>query len=72
MIHTIEPKQRYQENFGPRHAAEIAEVLHTYGVLQSRRKPELLNRRITVDPDTGEVFRDDAATPYSLENYREL
>ncbi|MFE7152831.1 glycosyl hydrolase 115 family protein [Heyndrickxia sporothermodurans] len=32
-----------EENFGPRHAAEIAEVLHTYGVLQSRRKPELLN-----------------------------
>ncbi|MFB7897125.1 glycosyl hydrolase 115 family protein [Streptomyces xiamenensis] len=61
-----------ETNFGPRHAAEIAEVLHTYGVLQSRRKPELLNRRITVDPDTGEVFHDDAATPYSLENYREL
>ena len=44
--------ERYAaENFGPARAAEIADVLHTYGRLQSRRKPELLNRHISLDPD---------------------
>ncbi|UED87236.1 glycosyl hydrolase 115 family protein [Streptomyces profundus] len=72
-------ERRYaQENFGPEHAEAIAEVLHTYGVLQARRKPELLNRRITVDPekdlatDPSAVVHDDQATPFSLVNYREL
>ncbi|WP_062214054.1 glycosyl hydrolase 115 family protein [Streptomyces sp. NBRC 109706] len=72
-------ERRYaQENFGPEHAEAIAEVLHTYGVLQARRKPELLNRRITVDPekdlatDPSAVVHDDRATPFSLVNYREL
>ncbi len=59
------------ENFGPALAAEIAGVLHDYGRLQSRRKPELLNRRITLAPD-GTITYDDQATPFSLENYGEL
>lgn len=67
-----------RENFGPEHAAAIAGVLHTYAHLQSRRKPELLNRRITVDPakdlshDPSAVVYDDKATPFSLTSYREL
>lgn len=72
-------ERRYAEqNFGPEHAEEIAEILHTYGVLQARRKPELLNRRITVDPDKDlatdpeAVVYDDQASPYSLVHYREL
>ncbi|WP_225849980.1 glycosyl hydrolase 115 family protein [Streptomyces sp. HPF1205] len=66
------------ENFGPAHAAEIASVLHTYGHLQSRRKPELLNRKITLDPakdpatDRSAVVYDDQATPFSLTAYREM
>ena len=56
----------------------IADVLHTTGMLQSRRKPELLNRQITVDPakdlatDPSAVIYDDQATPFSLTDYREL
>ncbi|MFG1806776.1 glycosyl hydrolase 115 family protein [Streptomyces sp. NPDC049040] len=72
-------ERRYAaENFGPRHAAAIAEVLHTYAHLQSRRKPELLNRRITLDPakdvahDSSAVVYDDRATPFALTSYREL
>ncbi|MFW6693008.1 glycosyl hydrolase 115 family protein [Streptomyces sp. MAR4 CNX-425] len=66
------------ENFGPRHAHRIAEVLHRYGRLQARRKPELLNRRITLDPardpatDPEAVVYDDEATPFSRVNYHEL
>lgn len=64
--------ERYAaENFGPRYAEEIAEVLHTYGVLQARRKPELLNRRITSGPGTTVTY-DDEENPYFLENYREM
>jgi hypothetical protein len=63
-------RQFAAQNFGARHAGEIAEVLHTYGVLQSRRKPELLNRRITGSGAT--ITYDDQATPFSQENYREL
>ena len=58
-------------NFGSAVASEIAGVLHDYGRLQSRRKPELLNRRITLQPD-GTIVYDDQATPFSLVNYREL
>jgi hypothetical protein len=72
-------EQHYaRENFGAEHAAAIAEVLHAYARLQSRRKPELLNRRITVDPakdlstDPSAVMYDDQATPFSLTSYREL
>ncbi|WP_049564842.1 glycosyl hydrolase 115 family protein [Streptomyces sp. SBT349] len=72
-------ERRYaEENFGPSHAEAIAEVLHTYGILQARRKPELLNRRITLDPekdlatDPTAVVYDDRMTPYSLTDYREI
>ncbi|WP_285478081.1 glycosyl hydrolase 115 family protein [Amycolatopsis sp. NBRC 101858] len=58
-------------NFGPALASDIAGVLHDYGRLQSRRKPELLNRLITVDA-AGAITYDDQATPFSLVNYREL
>ncbi|VVJ18897.1 Uncharacterised protein [Amycolatopsis camponoti] len=58
-------------NFGPALASDVAGVLHDYGRLQSRRKPELLNRRITLQPDGGIVY-DDQATPFSLVDYREL
>ncbi len=66
------------QSFGAQHAADIATVLHTYGRLQSRRKPELLNRHITVDPtkdittDPSAVIYDDQATPFSLTDYQEL
>ena len=58
-------------NFGSALASDIASVLHDYGRLQSRRKPELLNRLITLQPD-GTIVYDDQATPFSLVNYREL
>lgn len=67
-----------RQNFGEKHAEEIAAVLRTYAALQSRRKPELLNRRITLDPakdpatDPSAVVYDDEATPFSLVDYREL
>lgn len=64
------------ENFGPEHAAQIADILHEYGVLQSRRKPELLNRRITVtraNPMTAaSIAYDDQGNPFSLTAYREM
>ncbi|NUP68752.1 MAG: glycosyl hydrolase [Nonomuraea sp.] len=61
------------QNFGPERAAEIASVLHDYGVLQARRKPELLNRRIIVDPaDPTKVTYDDKDTPFSLTAYQEM
>jgi hypothetical protein len=72
-------ERRYAaQNFGPRQAEAVAGILHTYAVLQSRRKPELLNRKITVDPtknlstDSNAVVYDDQATPFSLTDYREL
>lgn len=72
-------ERRFAEaNFGAGTAAAIAEVLHTYGRLQSRRKPELLNRRITRDPakdpatDSSAIVYDDQMTPFSLVHYREL
>ncbi|MFJ3102109.1 glycosyl hydrolase 115 family protein [Streptomyces sp. NPDC086835] len=67
-----------RQNFGEREAAAIAAVLDRYARLQSRRKPELLNRRITLDPakdlatDDSAVVHDDEATPFSLTDYREL
>jgi len=55
-------RQYAEQNFGAQSAA-IAAVLHTYGRLQSRRKPELLNRHITVDPhDPSAIVYDDEAT----------
>ncbi|MDQ1292492.1 MAG: hypothetical protein QG608_371 [Actinomycetota bacterium] len=65
-------------NFGGTDSAEIADVLSTYGELQARRKPELLNRKITVDPakdlstDSSAVVYDDRAGPFSLTNYQEI
>ncbi len=79
-LHKIDDWERgyAAQNFGGEHAADIAEVLHDYGVLQARRKPELLNRRIMVDrtkdlsTDPTAVVYDDQASPFSLTNYREL
>ena len=72
-------EQQYAaENFGAQHANAIADVLDTYGQLQSRRKPELLNRKISVDPtkslstDSSAVVYDDQGNPYSLTDYQEL
>ncbi|HET6531397.1 MAG TPA: glycosyl hydrolase 115 family protein [Actinoplanes sp.] len=78
-LHGIDDwERRYAEqNFGGRHADAIAEVLSEYGFLQSRRKPELLNRRITLDPTktsgTAEsIVYDDQGNPFSLTDYREM
>jgi hypothetical protein len=66
------------ENFGSGLARQVADVLTSYSQLQARRKPELLNRRITLDPaknlstDSSAVVYDDQQTPFSLENYHEL
>ena len=59
------------------HAAAIADVLHRYELLQSDRKPELLNRLTTwnraadlaKDPDKALVYSD--ADPFSLVDYAE-
>jgi hypothetical protein len=66
-----------RQNFGAGAAAEIAGVLSAYGQLQARRKPELLNRRITVDAakdptkDEGAIVYDDQETPFYF-GHREL
>lgn len=66
-----------RQNFGAGAASEIAEVLSAYGQLQARRKPELLNRRITVDAakdptkDEGAIVYDDQETPFHF-GHREL
>lgn len=67
-----------KESFGPGLAPAIAGLLDDYARLQSRRKPELLNRRITVDPskdlrtDPSAVVYDDQGNPFSLTAYREM
>jgi hypothetical protein len=65
-----------EQQFGPHHAADIASLLTTYGRLQSRRKPELLNRVIRLDPalditkdERAVVFED--GSPFSLVHYGE-
>jgi hypothetical protein len=66
------------ENFGGALAGPIADVLATYSQLQSRRKPELLNRHISLDPtkdvssDSSAVVYDDQGNPFSLTDYREM
>ena len=71
-------RQYAAQNFGATAAGAVADLLHDYGTLQSRRKPELLNRRITLDPakdpatDSSAVVYDDQASPFSLTNYAEL
>jgi hypothetical protein len=64
-------RQYAAQNFGPALGDQIADVLHEYGTLQSRRKPELLNRRITVNATTGAIDYDDQGDPFFLENYQE-
>ncbi|NKE57968.1 glycosyl hydrolase [Lentzea sp. PSKA42] len=63
-------REHAEQNFGRRNASAIAGVLNTYGRLQSRRKPELLNRKITGEGTS--IVYDDKATPFSLVHYREL
>jgi glycosyl hydrolase family 115 (putative glucuronidase)/glycosyl hydrolase family 115 len=58
------------ENFGAALAPAVADLLDRYGKLQSRRKPELLNRKISGDAST--VVYDDQASPFSLTAYGEL
>ncbi|MFJ8060773.1 glycosyl hydrolase 115 family protein [Streptomyces sp. NPDC096142] len=58
-----------RQNFGAAEAVAIAEVLAAYGQLQARRKPELLNRRITLAD--GRVVYDDQQTPFAFD-HREL
>ncbi|MGW5665548.1 glycosyl hydrolase 115 family protein [Streptomyces sp. NPDC003758] len=58
-----------RQNFGEAQSGEIASVLAAYGQLQARRKPELLNRRITVVD--GRVVYDDQQTPFYFA-HREL
>jgi hypothetical protein len=72
-------EQQYAaQSFGAQNAAAIAGILHTYGRLQSRRKPELLNRKITITPgkdpatDRTAIVYDDQASPFSLTDYQEL
>ncbi|MFH9673807.1 glycosyl hydrolase 115 family protein [Streptomyces sp. NPDC017405] len=63
-------EERYaRQNFGEAQAAEIASLLAAYGRLQARRKPELLNRRITLSGDR--VVYDDRQSPYYFA-HREL
>ncbi|MCZ4507124.1 glycosyl hydrolase 115 family protein [Streptomyces sp. ActVer] len=63
-------ERRYaRQNFGGALASEIASVLARYAQLQSRRKPELLNRRITLVD--GKVVYDDQQTPFHF-GHREL
>jgi endo-1,4-beta-D-glucanase Y len=68
-----------QQQFGQKNASAVAEILHTYAKLQSVRKPELLNRKISFDPTKdivknpdSAVIYDDHGNPFSLSNYREM
>jgi hypothetical protein len=63
-------RQYAAESFGPALAPAIGALLDEYGRLQSRRKPELLNRRISGDASA--VVYDDQASPFSLTAYDEL
>ncbi|MFF9088857.1 glycosyl hydrolase 115 family protein [Streptomyces sp. NPDC014991] len=63
-------EERYaRQNFGDAQARRIASLLAAYGRLQARRKPELLNRRIT--ESAGTVVNDDQRSPYYFA-HREL
>jgi hypothetical protein len=67
-----------KQQFGPKYAGEIADILHEYSKLQSDRKPELLNRKITLDPNFDIKTNPGAAVvysdgcPFSLTDYREM
>jgi hypothetical protein len=58
------------QQFGPEHAPAIAAVVRRYQALQSDRKPELLNRVVTLDQGTAAVTAVDG-DPFSLVNYAE-
>ncbi|MEQ0558021.1 glycosyl hydrolase 115 family protein [Amycolatopsis sp. NEAU-NG30] len=65
-------EQQYAaQNFGTTAAPAVAGLLHTYGQLQARRKPESTNRKMTRSA-SGAVSTDDTTTPFSIENYAEL
>ena len=64
-------RQYAEQNFGAVAAPAVADVLHTYGQLQARRKPELTNRKMTRNAN-GSISTDDTTTPFSIENYAEL
>jgi hypothetical protein len=63
-----------QENFGSSQAATIASLLDSYERLQSRRKPELLNRLVSyaTPTDLAKPVYNGSSSPFSLVNYREL
>jgi hypothetical protein len=71
-------RQWAKQQFGPEKADIIADVLHEYSKLQSDRKPELLNRKITLDPSVDIKTNPGAAVvytdgcPFSLTDYREM
>ncbi|MFD0856652.1 glycosyl hydrolase 115 family protein, partial [Actinomadura adrarensis] len=71
-------KEFAADNFGSRNAGEIADLLNDFGNLQALRKPELTNRRITVDggkdisTDPSAVVYDDKQTPFYLNQHREM
>ncbi|MCL6591523.1 MAG: glycosyl hydrolase 115 family protein [Firmicutes bacterium] len=71
-------RQWAKEQFGPEKAAMIAGILHEYSKLQSVRKPELLNRKITLNPNIDITANPEAAViytdecPFSLIDYREM
>lgn len=63
-------------HFGEEHSASIAQLLERYGQLQSRRKPELLNRVIRLDPALDITKHEEAVvyadgSPFSLTSYAE-
>ncbi|MFD8496721.1 glycosyl hydrolase 115 family protein [Amycolatopsis sp. NPDC059657] len=64
-------RQFAAQNFGTGAAPAVAGLLHTYGQLQARRKPESTNRKMSRG-SSGSVSTDDTTTPFSIENYAEL
>ncbi|WP_129789689.1 glycosyl hydrolase 115 family protein [Promicromonospora panici] len=70
-------EQYAAQSFGTEHAAEIADILHEYGVLQARRKPELLNLRMDRSPYQDPTAMppsivQSATSPFNPTSYREL
>lgn len=66
------------KHFGESMAAPVSRVFSRYHQLQARRKPELLNRKITLDSkfdlatqaERAIVYED--GSPFSIDNYQEL
>ncbi|MBN2443985.1 MAG: glycosyl hydrolase 115 family protein [Spirochaetales bacterium] len=71
-------KKWAEQQFGEKYAVRIADILHTYASLQSNRKPELLNRNITLNPEYDIRVNPEAAVvnndgcPFSLIDYAEM